>query len=231
MNLIINGAENETAYGLRIDGIPEIPTPEQRIEQTEVGFRDGELVRKKGFKNIPIPVDFNILASDETKSKLRLARAWLMSAETIRFSDDDVYYKVKNVQIEPADFEAVHYAVLPVVFECESFQYALPTELTLTTSGTSLQNPGTYVSRPLIKIYGSGSIKLTVGATEVALKDIVDHIILDCDLMEAYKDETSPLSRNYLMSGKFPELAVGSTKISWTGTVREIVIDPRWRYI
>ena len=89
-------------------------------------------------------------------------------------------------------------------------------------------NPGNVYSEPLITVYGSGDIHLTVGSYIVSLEDITDNIALDCRLMEAYRDYEL---MNEHMTGDFPRLRPGSNVISWTGNVSRVVIQPRWRYL
>jgi len=116
-----------------------------------------------------------------------------------------------------------------VNFRCKPFWYQenVP-EITITTSGTFINNPGSVYSEPVITVYGSGEITLMVGMTIVELDGITDSITLDTPLMEAYKDTTS---MNGCMSGDFPTLLPGSNAISWTGNVTKVVIQPNWRYL
>mgnify|MGYP000201263401 CR=1 FL=1 len=101
-------------------------------------------------------------------------------------------------------------------------------EITVTTSGTFINNPGSVYSEPVITVYGSGEITLMVGMTIVELDGITDSITLDTPLMEAYKDTNS---MNGCMSGDFPTLLPGQNAVSWTGNVTKVVIQPNWRYL
>lgn len=95
-----------------------------------------------------------------------------------------------------------------VNFRCQPFWYQenVP-EITVTTSGTFVNNPVSVYSEPVITVYGSGEITLMVGMVIVELDGITDSITLDSPLMEAYKDMTS---MNGCMSGDFPTLLPGS---------------------
>ena len=101
-------------------------------------------------------------------------------------------------------------------------------EITLTTSGTFVTNPGSVFSEPIITVYGSGEITLMVDMCIVELNGITDSITLDTPLMEAYNGE---ISMNGNMSGDFPSLAPGANAVSWTGNVTKVVIQPNWRYL
>lgn len=80
-------------------------------------------------------------------------------------------------------------------------------EITLTTSGTFVTNPGSVYAEPVITVYGSGEITLMVGMTIVEL----DSITLDTPLMEAYNGAAS---MNGNMSGDFPTLTPGANAVS-----------------
>ena len=116
-----------------------------------------------------------------------------------------------------------------VNFRCKPFWYQenVP-EITVTTSGTFVNNPGSVYSEPVITVHGSGEITLMVGMTIVELDGITDSITLDSPLMEAYQ---GVVSMNSCMSGDFPTLLPGQNAISWTGNVTKVVIQPNWRYL
>lgn len=114
-------------------------------------------------------------------------------------------------------------------FRCKPFWYKENApEITVTTSGTFITNPGSVLSEPIITVYGSGKITLMVGMIIVELDGITDSITLDTPLMEAYKGATG---MNGCMSGDFPTLLPGKNAISWTGNVTKVVIQPNWRYL
>lgn len=101
-------------------------------------------------------------------------------------------------------------------------------EITLTTSGTFVTNPGNVYAEPVITVYGAGEITLMVGMTIVELDSNTDSITLDTPLMEAYNGVTS---MNGCISGDFPTLTPGANAVSWTGNVTKVVIQPNWRYL
>ena len=116
-----------------------------------------------------------------------------------------------------------------VNFRCFPFWYKDGVDdITVTASGTTIINPGSVYSEPVLTVMGSGDIVLTVGATIVELTGIAENIVLDCELKEAYKGTTL---MNEHMSGDFPILVPGLNAISWTGNVTRVVVKPNWRYL
>ncbi|XRJ96587.1 distal tail protein Dit [Latilactobacillus sakei] len=94
------------------------------------------------------------------------------------------------------------------------------------TNGQTLTNAGTLPSKPLIKITGSGDIKLTIGSTEFDLRKVDQGIILDCESQTATSLDGKRTQFDKLYSS-FGTISVGSPKISWTGTAT-VEITPRW---
>lgn len=214
-------------FGLYIAKRPAIPTPKQKIDSLQVDFRDGELTTKKGYSNINFPVEFNIMKDTNIKKELRYIKAWIINAETFQLTDDNVYYKVKYVIFDNIENEIDNFGYFIVNFICDPFQYAISESLTITSSGT-LNNTGTYLSLPKITVYGSGKIVMSINGENITLTSITDYIVIDSEIMDAYRLTTNLNSR---MTGEFPIFQVGNNTISWTGMVTKIVVEPRWRYI
>ena len=114
-----------------------------------------------------------------------------------------------------------------VNFRCYPFFYAdAASDITVTTSGTIITNPGSVYSEPILTVTGSGDITLMVGTTIVELTDISGNIVIDSALQEAYKGTTL---MNDHMSGDFPVLKPGQNAVSWSGNVMRVVVRPNWR--
>ena len=101
-------------------------------------------------------------------------------------------------------------------------------DITITTSGSTITNPGSVYSEPIITVTGSGDITLMVGTTIVELTDVAQNIVINSVLKEAYKGTAL---MNDHMSGDFPVLKPGQNAISWSGNVTQVVVKPNWRYL
>ena len=65
--------------------------------------------------------------------------------------------------------------------------------------------------------------------SEVILKGIDGEIVLDCEVMNAYKEiDNEIILQNNKMYSEFPILEEGNNKISFTGNVNGIEIIPKW---
>ena len=83
------------------------------------------------------------------------------------------YYKARIANQIP--FEKVlrgnPHCTFAVNFRCYPFFYAdAAADITVTTSGTIITNPGSVYSEPILTVTGSGNITLMVGTTIVELE-------------------------------------------------------------
>jgi len=211
---------------LTVNELPPIVRAERNIDKIEIPGRDGFLTEDYGtYKGIPKPVKCTI----KDLSQIDYINSWLTGSGDVIFSNepDKVY---KGTIINSYEFAKIlltwHNATIQ--FDCQPHKYSIDNSIiTLTTSGTVF-NPGTANSKLVIKIYGTGSIDLTINGSVIHLTNVVDYVTIDSSLMDCYKDTN--LKNNY-MSGDFPEFILGENTISWTGTVTKIEITPNWRYL
>ena len=60
--------------------------------------------------------------------------------------------------------------------------------ITITSNNKSFNGKGTHWSEPIIKVYGSGTINLTINDNQITLKDVVEYITVDSSKKRTYKD-------------------------------------------
>lgn len=216
-------------YDLSMVERPSIPTPIRNVEYYEIEGRHGTLHESKTFSDIELTVTFNLIVEEDIKKSIRQIKAWLLSAETLFFSDeDDVYYIVKNTVVGNIENEIDVFGEFEVTFTLDPFAYAKYSLATVTNQSKKIINPGTFESEPIVKVYGSGTIILTINGTTVTLKDVNNYVVVNCEMKECYKDSTR---LNNKMSGSFFVLRRGLNDISWTGNVSKIEVEGRWRYL
>lgn len=59
----------------------------------------------------------------------------------------------------------------PIIFNCKPFKYSVEEKITtITKNNSTIYNEGTFESEPIIKVYGSGDIKLKINDDEVTVK-------------------------------------------------------------
>ncbi|MFJ8453328.1 phage tail protein [Bacillus paramycoides] len=207
---------------------PDIPTAKEKVEFIEVpGRENGSLTKKNGYEDVTFKINFNLLEDYNIKPLLRRIKSWLLDAKILSFTDDNVYRKIKSVEIGDIANEIEEYGQFEVNFVADPFEYAIQQPLEITTAMT-IVNYGTKYSLPKLTIYGSGSITITINDTTFLIRNVNNSVIIDSELKEAYSG-TTPMNSN--MIGSFPTFKTGENTISWSGTVTKIEVETRWRYL
>lgn len=224
------GMDSYEDYGIVIETRPIIPKPQRNIQYLDVPGRSGSLkVDDATFKDIIIPIQCGF-RDDNVAYKADNIKVWLNSGEgpLILSNQPDRYYLAHVSDQIDISQEYWAFGKFLVNFRCKPFKYAVNNSpISLTTPG-SITNLATMDSKPIIKIYGTGTIDLRINNTSIHLTNIIDYVAIDSVLMDAYKDSTL---MNNNMSGEFPSLQVGTNTISWTGSVTKVEITPNWRWL
>lgn len=115
---------------------------------------------------------------------------------------------------------------LDVVFDRkpQRFLKSGETVTTLTANGT-ITNPERTSARPLLRLYGTGTI--TIGHYAIQIISAEEYTDIDCEMMEAYKGTASCNGRIRVIDHTFPVLAPGANNIVLNGITR-VDITPRW---
>ncbi|PHB90658.1 phage tail protein [Bacillus wiedmannii] len=221
------GIDNELAtnYGLYVLKRPVIPTAKRNVEFIKVPGRHGALTKKGEYEDVLLSIKFNVLEHDNIKRLIRQAKFWLLNGKTLFFTDDDVYRKIKNVEIGNIENEIEEYGEFEVSFTFDPFEYVITAPIEIMQSDVVL-NIGTFESEPRFEIYGSGDIKLTINDNPFLIQNVTNSVVIDSELLTAYSG-TVPMRT----IGGFPIFQVGENTIQWSGKVNRIIIEPRWRYV
>ena len=227
---IWNGVDCRTK-GIHVSELPPITIPLERSKQTNVPGRPGSLTQLEG-DDVYDDMILTATCFIADPAQIPAIAAWLKGKGTVTFANrTGGHYNARIANQIP--FEKVlrgnPHCSFAVNFRCYPFWYQENvSDVTITTSGDTITNPGSVYSEPLITVYGSGNITLMVGTTIVELTNVSSSIVLDCALKEAYKGTTL---MNDHMNGDFPVLKPGLNAISWTGSVTSILVKPNWRYL
>jgi len=217
---------NSLDKNIIVNKCPDFQIPDSNITKTPpIPGRDGFLTLNDGtyqgtIKTCECSLDNGDLSDICT---------WLTGSGEVIFSNEHdkkylatIINKVPFVKIIPI------FHTFIIQFECQPHKYSLNNDvITLDAPGT-IFNIGSVNSKPIIKIYGSGTITLTINDTIISLTNIADYVVIDSDLIDCYKDTEL---KNNDMTGEFPELEPGINNISWVGTVSKIEITLNSRFL
>lgn len=231
--IILNGINSNEIEGLLIQELPPISKPKIRTQIDEIDGRDGDIVTKLGFSAYDKTISIGLYGNYDIDDVI----SFFNSEGTVTFSnEEDKYY---NYQIlEQIDFERlVRYKTAKVTLHVQPFKYSniegikTYNQLDNETS-ISIINNGNYISKPILTIYGTGTINISLNDFQVFVINLGNEgsITLDTSLMEAYNND---ILKNRLVTGNYDNFAlnVGTNTISWTGDVNQIDIQNYSRWI
>ena len=212
-----------------VTAMPETVRAERRIESITVAGRNGSLHTDEGVYE---SYDRTMECALIKRAKLDEITAWLVGSGEMTFSTepDKVYRVTIANKISIAQMMRV-FQKFQVVMDTQPFKYSVNAagDALELTAPTTIRNSGTVYSEPLITVYGSGNITLTVNGVDFPLYGVQESITIDSEMMEVFKGNTN---QNGKYGGvEFPRFEVGKNEISWTGNVSKIKIQPRWRWL
>ena len=222
---------NSRDMGIRLQSMPEIIRPEERIQHVTIPGRAGELTMAEGsdiynsyIQTIPVAV--------YTEAAVKAAEAWLRGSGYVTFSGQPGLRqraRVINAVTFTKHGRNSHYWDGQVQFYCEPLKEANPPEadIVLTASGT-VNNPGDVTAFPKIVIAGTGDVTISAGGKSIALTGIQSGTIVDSETGWVMYNGAA-LTGVY--TGTFPVLPAGESMVAITGSVTSITITPRWRYL
>lgn len=207
--------------------------PERVLTATEIAGRNGALIQYDGnFSNYD--QEYEIYISAERTGLVRAARAvaeWLEAPVGYQRLEDSYEPDVYRMAFYEGgqDIESIlnRFGRATITFNCKPQRYLKSGESakTFTEAGT-LTNITKMDALPLITVHGTGAGTVTVNDTTVSISDIDTYIVLDCELMDAYKGAVN--KNPYVSATDFPVLKAGVNNISFTGGVTSLEIIPRW---
>ena len=114
-------------------------------------------------------------------------------------------------------------------FYCQPLKELInPNPYEITSSSTSITNPGDVESRPRITIVGTGDITIRIGTKQLNIYGAESGWKADSETEWVTNSADAPLTG--VWSGTFPTIPVGENTVLFTGNVTKLIFEPRWRY-
>ena len=223
-----NGIDSRE-MGVIVTAMPETVRAERRIESITVAGRNGSLHTDEGVYE---SYDRTMECALIKRARLDEITAWLVGSGEMTFSTepDKVYRVTIANKISIAQMMRV-FQKFQVILDTQPFKYSVNAagDALELTAPTTIRNSGTVYSEPLITVYGSGDITLTINGADFLMYGVQESITIDSEMMEVFKWSTN---QNGKYGGaEFPRFEVGKNEIRWTGNVSKIKIQPRWRWL
>ena len=223
--------KNSLDMGVIVTSMPDVYKPKRRVSTQEIPGRDGVLHVEEGtYENYSKVVACAVVK----RANLDSICVWLDgSGEAIFSTEPDKVYRVRvDYQISIGKM-LQYFQKLQVTFDTFPFKYSVNAadDFVVLTKPALLRNRGTVAAEPKIKIYGTGSVVLTINGKEYRLDGLQESVVLESEMMEVLDGAGVTYTPPDLDDDLFPRLEVGNNEISWTGNVEKIEIEPRWRWL
>jgi phage-related protein len=219
-----------TTKGLIALTQPERVIARKKVDIDPIDGSDKTQVTERGYEPYETSVQFYCSDPD---TYLDGATVFLQGTGAL-ISDDDANKYINARIFDEVRFKRVgrgHKGKVAEVnfYVADPFMYKVGETATTLTSSGNVTNAGTVNSLPLLKITGTGTVVMTIGGRSFTyVFGAEPYVYIDSDSLDAYYLTTK---KNANMTGAFPYLTPGVNAVSWTGTVTELVITPRSRYL
>lgn len=217
---------NSLDMGIVVNVLPPITKASRDMNKISIPGRDGHLTQDfETYGSTVKSVECTILDISMVDQVI----AWLDGSGEVIFSNqEDRKYQASIMNQIPFSKIIRKWYKFIVIFECQPFAFSINNQLITLTEPCSIHGAGTHKSKPVITVYGTGSIELNVNDKTIHLTNVSDYVTIDSNLMDAYKGFEL---KNTYMLGEFPELIPCENVISWSGDVSKIEITPNWRWL
>jgi len=225
------GIDSESIEGLLICELPPISKPKMRIKETVIDGVDGSFIEELGYESYDKTMKIGLTRDYDIDEVMDYFNG---EGNLIFSNEEDKLYKAKI--INQIDYQRLlRFKTANVTFRVQPFKYSTSevskkVDITDETS-INVYNNGNVVSKPQIKIYGSGVINFKLeGRTifDYTFSSDDTYVVIDSDKQDAY---VGSILKNRRMSGDFPIFQKGKNTISWDGTITKIEISNCSRWI
>lgn len=225
-----------TDFGLFINGNKTFDAPAADIENVVVPGKSGDLLRfRNRYENVTVSYDSWIM--DDMRTNLRDLRSFLLSKTTYCRLEDTYHPDEYRLACYSGGLSASvsHENTLgtfTLSFTCKPQRYLKrgDTATIYTGKSTRLDNPSYFPAKPLIKIFGNGT--LTIGEFTITVTNNEDdYLFFDCELMDAYKDSVNRNADVVTNARGYITVPPGTTLVNRTDDITRFEITPRWYYL
>lgn len=206
-------------------------SPAREFEEVVVPAKNGSILLS-GSRMPNVVHSYNGVIIENAQTNVDALRAFLSSVTTYKRLTDSLhpseFYKaVYRAEFEPEFTPDKSKARFLIEFERKPERWLTTGEqvTTLSRSGT-ISNPTRYESKPLLRIYGSGTVQ--IGNNAITITEADRYTDIDCEISEAYKGTESKNEFVTIQNIDFPTLKSGSNSIVLGSGIGRVDITPRW---
>lgn len=218
--------------GLRLQGMPPIIRPEERVNHVIIPGRSGELTITEGDDIYNSYIQTVTVIADQ-ESGVREAEGWLRGDSYVSFSSQPQLRQKARV-INAVEFHKQSKNsdlwVADVQFYCDPLKEQVSeSSVTISSSGQNINNPGSVTARPRITLHGSGNGTVRIRSNSLSLEGFSNGWRIDSSLQWVTNSSGRPQMGVY--TGDFPVLPPGNSVVQFTGGITSLTVEGRWKYL
>ena len=237
-SFIIKGVDSDTIKTY-IQDRPLIEAPLRRTSWKSAYGVDGEIPFDEGaYEDTSLELTLAVGGDDLIGDRQRVVDLFDgrgSFVEMIPYFDPTKIYRVKAS--EPIQFENKFYygnaQAAQVTLRVKPYKYLIEDGTVTTTSKTlTMNNPTNYTAQPIIRLKGTGVVKIVVNNQEFNIRELPGDIVLHSERYLAYRESSNGIltpANDKVTSRDYPLLEPGINNIEIIGSVTEVTIEPRWR--
>lgn len=228
-NLIV-GNINCKDYGVFVSDAGIYASPEPDYTSYEIAGRNGDLHINNGrYKNVDIT--YQAFIAHEFEDRFVPFRSAILSQDGyVRIEDDfkQDMYRLGRLKsgIEGKIKLARGIGTFELEFDCKPQWYLKSGEQeTVFTENGSILNPTVFPSKPLIRVYGKGTV--TIGTNVFVINAAgTEFIEIDTDSKQAYEGTANRNSN--IKVNQWGSLTSGNNTITLGTGITKVTVKPRW---
>ena len=228
--------ESSDSHGVVVKSLPPVYTPQLRDESVIIPGRSGALHLQDGAYEEQLMMIEGYLPYEQgvKVSPLETIKEWLTGTGDLTLSDrPQRKYRARIIDSIAFTPWVVGFAdrMFSVSFWADPFAYEDPASQLLLYEPFTLVNPSAIPAEPVITVRGSGTVVLAVGDVSVTLENVSGSVTIDSEARLAYVSGASTPVAITLNDEVWPVLGPGGSRISWSGGVNQVVVQPNWRWL
>lgn len=229
-NYMTIGGKSTEDFNIYISGEGTFASPERDYETVSVPGRNGDLTFDNGrFRNMTLT--YPAFITKNYKENLTAFEDFLGSLRGyVRIEDtyhsDEFRLGIFKSGLTPKNAAANLAGEFEISINVKPQRFLKDGEKVITLTGDgSVKNPTLQEAKPLLRVYGTGSLGIRDTTITISSADVYTDI--DCEIQEAYKGAVNCNGNITVTNHTFPVLN-GETPITLNGSITKVEITPRW---
>ena len=229
-SLSIGGVSLST-YNAYYDGSEWFRLPAKEVENVPIPGRNGDLtIEGNRFNNISIP--FNFFIPKNFRSNYSNLMNYLYSRkgyQRIESDEEPDVFRMGQIKSDTApnmgQYGKYGSFIITIDFMPQKWLKTGETEVTIVTPH-KLTNPTRFDALPLMKVEGTGTIK--INSDTLVLSANTGTTIIDCEMQDVYEGTTNRNPDITMTGDMLPALIPGENNIEYSGGITSLKVIPRW---